>query len=177
MTWLLKILASHWREALIAVLICALTLSISLGRKLHVKYQDDKTKWEVKFATQEQSFAFQVAQAKEKEHEAASHYTETVATIQARHAEALKTVKADAWKNYLARYGSGSLGSGMRHPADPAGMRDALPADGVGSSETDRPGALDENRSDFVADCATTTLIAEEWQDWARRNALPISGD
>jgi len=178
-TAILKFLASFWREALIALLFFALTLSISLTRKLTVEYQDKETKLKIQLAKQEQSFATQVAQAKEKENEVTRTYAATVETLQARHAESLKTAQANAWKNYVARYGIGAavLGAavGVRGQSHAGGVRGAVPAVGVGSGETDRPGALDANRSNFVADCAVTTMIAEEWQAWARLNQLPVS--
>jgi hypothetical protein len=178
MTWILKFLASYWREALIALLFAALTLSISLTRKLTIEYRDNETLFKILLAKQEQSFATQVAQAKEKENEVTRTYAATVETLQARHVESLKAAQANAWKNYVARYGLGApvLGAavGVHGQSNASGVRGALPAVGVGSGETDRPGALDANRSNFVADCAATTLIAEEWQEWARLNQLPV---
>lgn len=173
MQWIAKLLLEHWREALIALLLCALTLTISLSRKLTIEYQNKETQLKIQLAKQEQSFATQVALAKEKEREIRTMYETSVTAIVARHEENLKLAEQNAYRNYLARYPA-ARNNRVPVAADTSTVRTTVSAATPESGVYESPIASDEASREFVATCARDAARVNEWVELCELNHCEI---
>ena len=154
--WLTLILR-QWQVVVILLLSCALGASHIHGRFL-------KSELDAKIA--EISAMRIVAQSY-------ADQSKTIAkeindAIPARVEQAKKT----AYANYLKKYGNNAA----------CGISVRLPNVSAGLGEADSPGELDEASADHVPDparelaeqCAETTVMVTEWQQWARDNDLEV---
>ena len=153
----LTMIARNWQLALLALMTCAFTLSIAHGRYL-------KSELDAKIA--EISAMRIVAQSYADQSEITAK--EINDAIPARVEQAKKT----AYANYLKKYGANAAcGISVRLPNMPAGI-----------DQADSTGEFDEASADHVPDparelaeqCAETTVMVTEWQQWAVSNALPV---
>lgn len=173
MTWILKICAEHWREVAIALLFAGLTLSINHSRTLTIEYQDKETQLKIQLAKQEQSFATQVALAKEKENELRSVYASSVTAINAKHDENLKLAEQNAYRNYLARYHAAG-NNGVSVTADTSTVRTTVSTATAESGVYASPISSDEASREFVSACARDAARVNEWIELCQLNHCEI---
>lgn len=153
----LTMIARNWQAAVIALLGLGLALSLSHGRYLSAKL-DAKTA-EIDFMAREaETFHSNSAKIARQTNE--------------QHIALVEQAKKTAYANYLKKYGANAAcGISVRLPN--------MPAD---PSETDSAGKPDAGFADDVPDpvrelaeqCAETTVIATQWQAWARANDLEV---
>lgn len=153
----LTMIARNWQAAVIALLGLGLALSLSHGRYLSAKL-DAKTA-EIDFMARE-------AQAFNERSKVIARQTNE------QHIAMVEQAKKTAYANYLKKYGANAAcGISVRLPNMPAGI-----------GETDSAGEPDAGFADDVPDpvrelaeqCAETTVIATQWQAWARANNLEV---
>ena len=153
----LKMIARNWQAAVIALLGLGLALSLSHGRYLSAKL-DAKTA-EIDFMAREaETFHSNSAKIARQTNE--------------QHIALVEQAKKTAYANYLKKYGDNVA----------CGLTVRLPNMPTGSGETDSAGKPDAGFADDVPDpvrelaeqCAETTVIATQWQAWARANDLEV---
>lgn len=153
----LTMIARNWQAAVIALLGLGLALSLSHGRYLSAKL-DAKTA-EIDFMAREaETFHSNSAKIARQTNE--------------QHIALVEQAKKTAYANYLKKYGANAA----------CGISVRLPNMSAGIGETDSTGEPDATLANDIPDpvrelaeqCAETTVIASQWQAWARANDLEV---
>ena len=154
----LKMIARNWQAAVIALLGLGLALSLSHGRYLSAKL-DAKTA-EIDFMAREaETFHSNSAKIARQTNE--------------QHIALVEQAKKTAYANYLKKYGANAAcGSSVRLPNMPA---DPSEADSAGEPDAGFADDVPDPVRELADQCAETTVIATQWQAWARANDLPVS--
>lgn len=148
----------RWKEILIVVLIGLLALT----GNAYLSERDAHTQTRTEFKV-----AQDAADAARREMEFRSD--EALKKLKDEHTINLKRAKDNAYRNFLARYGAAA--ECMLHPAAPRPDH----ADPAGGAETpDGASANNMAVEGFVRDCAATTVMVVEFQEWAKLNRLPV---
>ena len=148
----------HWYWIVIGCLICALGAMTLHSRVL--KAERDAKIAEIDFMAREaETFHSNSAKIARQTNE--------------QHIAMVESARKTAYANYLKKYGANAA----------CGISVRLPNMSAGIGETDSTGEPDATLADDVPDparelaeqCAETTVIATQWQAWARANDLPVS--
>ena len=153
----LKMIARNWQAAVIALLGLGLALSLSHGRYLSAKL-DAKTA-EIDFMAREaETFHSNSAKIARQTNE--------------QHIALVEQAKKTAYANYLKKYGdNAACGISVRLPNMPAGIGEA---DSAGEPDAGRTDDVPDPVRELAEQCAETTVIATQWQAWARANDLEV---
>jgi hypothetical protein len=143
----------HWYWIVIGCLTFALSLSTLHGRAL--KAERDAKIAEIDFMARE-------AQAfNERSSQRARQINDEIPVL-------VEQARKTAYANYKAKYGANAA----------CGISGRLPNMPAGIGEADSTGSVDEASTDPMADfagqCAETTMIATQFQAWARANNLEV---
>ncbi|MBK6906471.1 MAG: hypothetical protein IPH08_04955 [Rhodocyclaceae bacterium] len=153
----LKMIARNWQAAVIALLGLGLALSLSHGRYLSANL--DAKIAEIDFMKRE-------AQAFNERSNAIARQTNE------QHIALVESAKKTAYANYLKKYGANAAcGSSVRLPNMPA---DPSEADSAGEPDAGFADDVPDPVRELAEQCAETTVIATQWQAWARANDLEV---
>ncbi len=157
------ILLRFWREILIAFLM----LSMLAAGKYGLSKRD-----ELILARAE--FARQVEQAEAVSRAVQTRSDQTLERINATHKAVVVQAKANAVKNFQARYGNLGCGANAVRLPNNGGM----PASSSGITES---ASVNDERSGeqvaFVRACGIDAAAVIEWQRWVRLNHLPVEDE
>ena len=157
MSWLTLAL-KHWKWIVIGFLICANGLLMLHGRAL--KAERDAKTLEIEHMRN-------AAQAYRDQSEI------TAKAINDDHRLKVEQARKTAYANYLKKYGANAAcGSSVRLPNMPA---DPSEADSAGEPDAGFADDVPDPVRELADQCAETTVIATQWQAWARANDLPVS--
>ena len=167
-------LFSNWK----ALLIASLSGLLALMTHLYLGERDQKHSVEIEFKLKLAALDEQWQQQKQVAETAQANFDQTLGDINANHQALLEQAEKNAVKNFLAARGFGNSRvrpvSAQAVPAAPS----TYTADGSASPDAGSSNATVDPATDkLIRDCAATTVQVTEFQEFVRKNHLPVEGE